>query len=169
MDLYEAIEKRFSVRTYLDKPVEEDKLRRILDAGRNSPSARNRQARKVVVVRDPKVRAALVKAAEQEWMSTAPIILAVVGLTPSDVMHCDVPTDPVDCAIVIDHMTLAASAEGLGSCWVGHFSQPAARDALNVPPMAKVIQLVTMGYAAGKQPPRTREPMEKVVSFDKFI
>src|ERR1035437_5659230 len=99
MDLYEAIEKRFSVRAYLPKPVEEDKLRRVLEAGRNSPSARNRQARKVVVVRDPKVRAALVKSAEQDWMATAPIILAVVGLTPGDTMHCDVPTDPVDCAI----------------------------------------------------------------------
>ena len=169
MDLYEAIAKRFSVRSYQDKPVEEDKLRRVLEAGRSSPSARNRQARKIVVARDPKVRAALVKAAEQEWMATAPIILAVVGLTPSDTMHCDVPTDPVDCAIAIDHMTLAAVAEGLGTCWVGHFKQAAARAALGVPPMAKIIELVTLGYPAALQPPRKREPLEKVVSFDRFI
>ena len=169
MDLYEAIDKRFSVRAYLPRPVEEDKLRRVLEAGRNSPSARNRQARKIVVVRDAKVRAALVKSAEQDWMSTAPVILAVVGLTPRDTMHCDVPTDPVDCAIAIDHMALAAAAEGLGTCWVGHFSQPAARDALRVPPTAKVIELVTLGYPAAAQPPRKREAFEKVVSFDRFI
>jgi len=169
MDLYEAIEKRFSVRAYKDRPVEEDKLRRVLEAGRNSPSARNRQARKIVVARDPKVREALVKAAEQEWMSSAPIILAVVGLTPGDTMHCDVPTDPVDCAIAIDHMTLAAVAEGLGTCWVGHFKQAAAREALGIPPMAKIVELVALGYPAVKQPPRKREPLEKVVSFDKFV
>ena len=169
MDLYEAIDKRFSVRAYLDKPVEEDKLRRVLEAGRNSPSARNRQARRIVVVRDEKVRAAVVKAAEQEWMSSAPVLLAVVGLTPNDTMHCDVPTDPVDCAIAIDHMTLAAVAEGLGTCWVGHFRQAACREALKVPPTAKIIELVALGYPAVQQPARKREPLEKVVSFDKFV
>jgi nitroreductase len=149
--------------------VEEDKLRRVLDAGRNSPSARNRQARQIVVARDAKVRVALVKAAEQEWMATAPIILAVVGLTPADTMHCDVPTDPVDCAIAIDHMTLAAVAEGLGSCWVGHFQQAACREALKVPPTAKIIELMALGYPAVQQPARKREPLEKVVSYDKFV
>jgi nitroreductase len=169
MDLYEAIQKRFSVRSYLPKGVEEDKLRRVLEAGRNSPSARNRQARRIVVVRDEKTRAAVVKAAEQEWMSSAPVILAVVGLTPNDTMHCEVPTDPVDCAIAIDHMTLAAVAEGLGTCWVGHFKQAACREALKVPPSAKIIELLALGYPAGSQPARKREPMEKVVSFDKFV
>jgi nitroreductase len=93
----------------------------------------------------------------------------VVGVTPSDVMHCGVPTDPIDCAICIDHMTLAAAAEGLGTCWVGHFSQPAARAALRVPPTATVIELVALGYPAVQQPPRKRELLEKVVAFDKFI
>lgn len=169
MDLYEAIQKRFSVRSYLPKPVEEDKLRRVLDAGRSAPSARNRQARRIVVVRDEKARAAVVKAAEQDWMSSAPIILAVVGLTPADTMHCEVPTDPVDCAIAIDHMTLAAVAEGLGSCWVGHFKQAACREALKVPPTAKIIELMALGYPAVHQPERKREPLEKVVSYDKFV
>jgi nitroreductase len=169
VDLYEAIDKRFSVRSYLNKPVEEDKLRRVLEAGRNSPSARNRQARRIVVARDPKVRSALVKAAEQDWMATAPILLAVVGLTPDDTMHCDVPTDPIDCAIAIDHMSLAAVAEGLGTCWVGHFSQPAAREALHVPPTAKIIQLVALGYPAASQPPRKRDGADKVIAFDRFI
>jgi len=168
MDLYEAIAKRYSVRAYQPRPVEEDKLRRVLEAGVDAPSARNRQARRIVVARDARVRAALVKAAGQEWMATAPIILAVVGLTPDDTMHCEVPTDPVDCAIAIDHMTLAAVAEGLGACWVGHFSQAQSREALGVPAPAKIIELVTLGYPASQQSMRRRERFDKIVSFDRF-
>jgi nitroreductase len=168
MDVYEAIANRFSARAYQPRPVEDDKLRRVLEAGVNSPSARNRQSRRFVVVRDEKVRAALVKASGQEWLAGAPVILAVVGLTPSDTMHCGVPTDPVDCAIAIDHMTLAAVAEGLGTCWVGHFQQAACREAIKAPPTVTVIELLALGYPAAHQPPRKREPMDKVVSFDKF-
>jgi nitroreductase len=168
MDIYEAIEKRFSVRAYANKPVEDDKLRRVLEAGRASPSARNRQARRTIVVRDPKTRAALVKANGQGWMDSAPVILAVVGLTPNDTMHCGVPADPVDCAIAIDHMTLAAVAEGLGTCWVGHFDQDESRKILGIPPTAKIIELVALGYPAAAQPPRRREPLERLVAYDKF-
>jgi nitroreductase len=68
MDLYEAIAKRYSVRAFQDKDVEESKLRRVLDAGRMAPSARNRQEWKFVVVRDPAVRAKLAEATEQDWI-----------------------------------------------------------------------------------------------------
>ncbi|HUU58050.1 MAG TPA: nitroreductase family protein, partial [Phycisphaerae bacterium] len=80
--------KRCSVRVFLDKPVEDDKLRRVLDAGRLSPSARNRQARKIVVVRDPERREALAAAADQAWIAKAPVLLAMVGTDPNSVMHC---------------------------------------------------------------------------------
>jgi nitroreductase len=170
MDIYEAIRKRCSVRTYRDEPVEEDKLRRILDAGRLSPSARNRQERRFVVVRDPACRKAIAKAAEQPWMAQAPVIIAAVGLTDY-VMSCGVPGDPVDCAIALDHMALAAVAEGLGTCWVGHFDQGACRNLLGVPAGATIIQLLTLGYAAGaaeKEAPKNRLAYDKVVCKETF-
>lgn len=169
MDLYEAIRKRYSVRSYEARDVEEDKLRRVLEAGRIAPSARNRQQWKFIVVRDPAVRAKLVAAAEQDWMKTAPVILAVVGLTDGEKMYCSVPTDPVDCAIAIDHMTLAAVAEGLGTCWVGHFRQEEAKKALGVPKGCTIIQLLPLGYPAG--PAKTEKPrkkFEEVVCWEKF-
>lgn len=166
MDVFEAIQTRCSVREYQDRPVEEEKLRRVLDAGRQAPSARNRQEWKFIVVRDPDVRAQIVSAAGQDWMASAPVILAVVGLT-GDTMFCEVPTDPVDCAIAIDHMTLAATAEGLGTCWVGHFDQAECRNILGVPDDCTIIELLPMGYPAGG--PRMKKPrkdFDEVVCFD---
>ncbi|HUS91844.1 MAG TPA: nitroreductase family protein [Phycisphaerae bacterium] len=168
MDLYEAIRERRSVRAYQERPVEDEKLRRVLEAGRLSPSARNRQERKFVVVRDARRRAAVAEAAGQPWLAQAPVILAVVGTTPEAVMHCGVPTDPVDCAIAMDHMTLAAVAEGLGTCWIGHFDQDACRRALGVPDGAKIIELLPMGYPAEQPPARPRKPIEEIVCPEAF-
>ncbi len=168
MDLYEAIKKRCSVRSYQDKPVGEDALHRILDAGRSAPSARNRQSWKFVVVRDAELRAALAEASGQKFLANAPVIIAVVGLTPEQTMFCGIPTDPVDCAIAIDHMTLAAVAEGLGTCWIGRFDQDACCNLLSVPPTAKIIELLTLGHPADKPSTKKRNPLEDVVCYDRF-
>jgi len=168
MDVYEAIKKRCSVRTYEDRPVEDDKLQRILDAGRHAPSGNNRQEWKFVVVRDEKLRSGLAKAADQAFVGQAPVVIAVVGLNPERVMACDIPADPVDCAIAIDHMTLAAVAEGLGTCWIGHFDQDASRKLLGVPASAKIIELLPMGYPAVAPKPKKRKDLSEVVCYDKF-
>ena len=168
MDLYEAIEQRYSVRAYEDRAVEEEKLERVLCAGRISPSARNRQERKFVVVRDPQRRAALAEAAGQPWVARAPVVLAVVGTGGEYVMHCGVPADPVDCSIAIDHMTLAAVAEGLGTCWLGHFDQDACRRILSVPPDATIIQLLALGYPVGDPPDKPRKTPDEVVCQETF-
>lgn len=168
MDVYEAIRARRSVRAYQDKAVEDDKLQRVLDAGRLSPSAGNRQERKFVVVRDAGRRQAVAEACGQAWMTQAPVIVAVVGTTPEAVMHCGVPTDPVDCAIAIDHMTLAAVAEGLGTCWIGHFTQDPCRRLLGVPDGAAIIELMTLGHPAESPGPRPRKPLDEVVCQEQY-
>jgi len=168
MEVYEAIRKRCSVRAYEDRDVEEDTLRRVLEAGRLAPSARNRQERKFVVVRDRERRRALAEAADQAWIARAPVIVAVVGTTPDAVMHCGVPTDPVDCAIAIDHMTLAAVAEGLGTCWLGHFNQDACRRLLDVPSDATIIELLAVGYPDGEPGPKRRKEFDEVVYQETF-
>ena len=168
MDIYEAIEKRYSVREYQDKSVEEDKLQRVLNAGRVAPSARNRQEWKFVVVRDPQMRRSLGEAADQAFLAAAPVIIAVVGLTPDKVMHCTVPADPVDCAVAIDHMTLTAVAEGLGTCWIGHFDQDSCCALLDVPSSAKIIEMLALGYPAGQGGTKKRKPAEEVICYERF-
>lgn len=168
MDVYEAIEKRYSVRSYQDRFIEDDKLERVLAVARDAPTARNRQQWKLVIVTDPRTRQELAEAADQPFLAQAPVILAMIGLTPEEMMYCQVPTDPVDCAIVLEHVALAAVAEELGTCWIGHFDQKACRKVLSVPASAWVIELMPIGYPAADQPPRKRKTLAELTCRDKF-
>lgn len=169
MDVYEAVEARCSVRSYQDRPIEEDKLQRILNAARLAPSARNRQEWKFVVVRDDGLRKALAEASEQPFVAEAPIVLAGVSTEPTHVMSCGVASAPVDCAIALEHIALAAAAEGLGTCWIGHFFQDQARKILHVPDSMQIIELMPLGYPAPSEGPRRpRKALEEVVSYDGF-
>ncbi len=170
MDVYEAIEKRCSVRDYADRAIEDPKLQRVLNAGRLAPSGRNGQHWRFLVVRDAARRAALAEAAEQPFLAQAPVIVAVVDTSGGHVMSCGVPAGPVDCAIAIDHMTLAATAEGLGSCWIGHFTQDACKSILDVPAEHCIIEMLVLGYAAegAAAGPKKRKPLDEIVTYDAF-
>ena len=169
MDLYEAIKLRYSVRSYLDKPVEQEKLDRILDAARLAPSGSNRQPWKFVVVRDAETRKKLVLAcSNQEFVGQAPVVIAGVGLMPDRIMSCGVPGDPVDVAIALEHVALAAAAEGLGTCWIGSFHQDQIRALLGIPANAKVIEVMTLGYPADHPRPKTRKSIRELVCHDQW-
>jgi len=117
MDVMEAIRRRRSVRSYRKDPVPDEKLKKILEAARLAPSARNSQNWKFVVVRDAARRKELAKAAaDQYFVGEAPVVIAAVALQPEYVMRCEVPAYAVDLAIAVDHMTLVAVEEGLGTC-----------------------------------------------------
>ena len=169
MDVAEAIQQRYSVRKYEDRPVEEPKLLAVLDAARLAPSGSNRQPWKFVVARDAVTRAKLADACNsQTFIGTAPVVIAACGTMPDRMMSCDVPGDPVDVAIAIDHMTLAAVAEGLGSCWIGHFDQDACCELLGVPPTARIIELLTLGYPESSEPTKPRKTLDEVVCYEAF-
>ena len=168
MDVYEAMEKRYSVRSYQDREVEQEALERVLNAGRIAPSATNAQDWKFVVAQSGELIAALAKAADQPFLAEAPVIVAAVATNPDRLMHCGVASGPVDCAIALDHMTLAAVAEGLGTCWIGHFDQDACCELLGVPPTGRIIELLTLGYPADSPKQKSRKPLGEVVSYDTF-
>ena len=170
MNVYEAIKKRRSVRSYQDRPVEKEVLERILEAARMAPSAKNRQAYKLVVVTDKEIRKQLAIAAyNQHFVAEAPVVIVAVGLTPKEIMRCGIPADPVDVAIAIDHITLAAVEEGLGTCWIGAFEQEEVCKILNIPSQYKVIELLTLGYPADSGPrQKYRKPLEELVCYQKF-
>lgn len=147
MDVYEAIKLRKSVRAFEDKPVEQDKLDRILEAARLAPSASNRQEWRFVVVTDREKRAKLVDAARnQRFVGEAPIVIACCAETNQHVMPCGHKSFPVDVAIAIDHLTLAAVAEGLGTCWIGAFSPEEVRKILGIPDHIEIVELLPLGY-----------------------
>ncbi|MGB2988125.1 MAG: nitroreductase family protein [Phycisphaerae bacterium] len=167
MDVIEVIRKRRSVRTYADKPVERDKIERLLEAARLAPSASNRQEWRFLVVADPKRRAALAKAANnQAFVAQAPVVIAACAETDGHVMRCGQPSYPIDVAIAIDHMTLQAAAEGLGTCWIGAFYEDQAKQILGIPEEIRVVELLTVGYPAGPPTPLSRLPLEKIVHWE---
>lgn len=168
MDIYEVIRKRKSVRSYLDKPVEKEKLQRILEAARLAPSASNRQEWRFVVVTDPDTRAKLVEAASgQAFVGRAPVVIACCAETDGHIMKCGHPSFLVDAAIAIDHLTLAAAAEGLGTCWIGAFDQGAVKSLLGIPNEIEVVELLPLGYPedAGLKE-KKRFPMTTIVHWE---
>ena len=169
MDFLELVTSRYSVRSYEDRPVEREKLDRILEAVRLAPSGSNRQPWKFVVVRDPDTRSRLVPACYgQKFVAEAPVVIAGVGLMPDRVMRCDIPGDPVDVAIAMEHLALAAAAEGLGTCWIGAFYQDQVREVLGIPETAKVVQCMTLGYPADAPRPKSRKPLGEIVCYDRW-
>jgi nitroreductase len=169
MDVHEAILKRKSIRNYKDEPIPENKLQKVLEAARLAPSAANQQEWKFVVVRDAEKRRHLSIAAQgQTHVARAPAVIAGVATGTERIMLCGVPTYPVDLAIALDHMTLAAVNEGLGSCWIGHFSQEQVREILGIPDNYTVVCLLTLGIPAEPGRPKLRKPLNEVICFDSF-
>lgn len=169
MAILDVIRSRRSIRSYLQKPVEEEKLLRVLDAGRLAPSARNRQDWRFVVVTGDEDRGKLMKASHnQSFVGHAPVIIAACGTGTDYVMACGQPAYVIDVAIAIDHMTLQAVSEGLGTCWIGKFDEQSVKELLGIPEGVRVVELLTLGYPSGEASPSFRKPLDEVVSFGRW-
>ena len=166
MELKEIITKRRSVRAYEDKPVPEESLRNILEAARLAPSARNNQSWKFVVVREDKRRQELTQAADREFVAEAPVVIAAVATEPEYIMACGVPSYAVDLSIAVTHMILAAVDEGLGTCWLGAFSQQRVKEILKIPGKYRVVALLTLGFPRGEMKVKTRKSLEEIVCYE---
>jgi len=169
MELKEAITKRQSIRDYQDKPVPEEKLRNVLEAARLAPSANNMQPWKFVVVTDSQRRQELARAANrQTFVGEAPVVIAAVATEPESVMSSGVPRYPVDVAIAVDHMTLAAVDEGLGTCWIGAFSQQRVKEILNIPDRCRVVALLPLGFPTAETAIKLRKSLGEIVCYETF-
>ncbi|KPL17365.1 MAG: nitroreductase [candidate division Zixibacteria bacterium SM23_81] len=169
MNVYEAIKTRRSIRSYEDRPVEEDKLHRILEAARLAPSASNLQEWRFVVVRDAHIRKKLMEAAKgQRFVGEASVVIACCAKTDQHVMTCGQMCYPIDVAIAIDHMTLAAVEEGLGTCWIGAFFADQVREILGIPENVPVVELLTLGYPASVPGPSSRLPFDTIIKYERW-
>ncbi len=169
METFEAIRTRRSVREYRSEPVPEEKLKKILEAARLAPSAHNSQDWKFVVVKEKQKRKRLAEAAlNQNFIGEAPVVIVAIALNPNEIMSSGVPTYAVDLAIAVDHMTLVAADEGLGSCWIGAFDQEEVKKILNVPEEYKIVTLLPIGFPADKRQPKSRKRLEEIVGYDNF-
>ena len=168
MSVMEAIRTRKSIRAYADKPVEEEKLNMILEAGRLAPSASNRQEWRFVIVRGLETREKLTEAASgQAFVGKAPIVIVACADTDGHMMKCGQPCYPIDVAIALDHMTLAAVELGLGTCWIGMFEEKRVKKILDIPEKIRVVGLMPLGYPVNPSAvEKKRLPLDRIVKYE---
>jgi len=171
MDIYEAIRERTSVRSYTSKPVEEEKLKKILDAARLAPSGKNGQPWIFIVVTDEEMRKKLVPACKgQEFIAQAPVVIVACGREELAYKKMGGYWNslPVDIGIALEHLMLAAAAEGLGTCWIGAFYEEEVRKLLSIPEDVKILALTPVGYPAGEKQTRPRKSLEEIVMYERW-
>jgi len=167
MTVDEAIRNRRSIRDYRPDPVPERDLLAVLEAGRLAPSANNKQEWRFVIVRDHERRQAMMRAASnQKFVGRAPVVIACCAETDRRVMRCGQLAYPIDVAIAVDHMTLAAHERGLGTCWIGSFSADEVRTVLGIPAAIEIVQLLTLGYPAAPGRVRERLPLSEIARYE---
>jgi len=167
MEIIEAIRARRSIRSYKDRSIEEEKLERVLDAGRLAPSARNLQDWKFIVVKDKEKRQRLSEAAMgQPYVAIAPVVIAACATETENIMPCGQYCYPIDVAIAVDHMSLAAMAEGLGTCWIGAFHEDKVLEILGIPEKIRVVVMLTLGYPDESPLARSRKKLAEIVAYD---
>lgn len=170
MDVLSTIKGRRSIRKYSTQPVEEEKLLKILEAARLSPSAHNHQNWKFIIVKNPATKEKLVEAAfGQSFLGEAPIILVSCGTETESIMYCGQYRYTVDLSIATAYMILEAYELGLGTCWMGRFDEQKVKDILEIPENARVVAITPIGYPKEDPAQRPRKNIKEIVCYEKYV
>ncbi len=175
----ELVNKRYSVRDYLDKPVEREKIELCLESARLAPSACNSQPWKFIVVDDPELKNTLCDRIfsgpyiTNKFAKEAPVIVIVVSekanfLSRVGGMLRDTRYYLIDIGIAVEHFVLQATELGLGTCWLGWFNEKEAKKVLSIPEEKKIDVVLSVGYPAKPQPKRIRKSLQEISSFNKI-
>ncbi len=174
MDFYEVIKTRRSVRSYKKDDIPEDVLKRVLNAARIAPSGSNRQPWRFIVIKDEQRKKKIAELCHnQSFIAQAPVVIAGCGRN----IHYNRGewmgdySVLVDVAIAFDHLTLAARAEGLGTCWIGSFDNDAIKNFLGIPADYNVVALTPLGYPASDNAfheTKDRLALEELVFYEKW-
>ena len=182
MDLSGLVQHRKSIRGYLDKAVEREKVMMCLEAARVAPSACNSQPWKFIIVDDRELKKKLCDGAfsgiysMNTFCKTAPVIAAVVSekskfLSKIGGTFRGTKYYLIDIGIAGEHFVLQAEDLGLGTCWIGWFNERAVKSILKVPQNKKIDILISLGYYDKEKmrPKHNRKPMDKIASFNSYL
>ncbi len=170
MEFSELISKRYSVRAYRPDLVEDEKLEKVLEAARLAPTACNNQPFWFVVVHTEGRKDDLKRIYKAVWFSDAPIVICGCAVTSEGWVrsydgknHCD-----LDVAIAMDHLILAATELGLGTCWIAAFDPAAAKEVLGLPEGVEPVIFTPLGYPADAPREKSRKALSEIVRREKF-
>jgi len=163
---------RRSIRRYGDRPVEEEKLREVLEAARLAPSWANMQCWTYIVVRDPGVKEAVAATLEgnpiQKAITAAPVLIVACADPERSGNVNGQPYYMLDIGISMQQLMLEAWNQGLGTCWVGWIKEDEIRSVLGVPENIRVVALTPLGYPAVLPDAPPRRPLEDIVRHDRW-
>lgn len=179
MEILSLIQSRRSIRKYKAKPVEDEKIKIMLESARLAPSGGNTQPWNFIIVRSDKKKEQLVKASHnQKWMLQAPVFIVCVAdarmrlknqneiVFDEDSPESELKKIIRDTTISVEHLVLQAVSIGFSTCWVAYFKQKDIRPLLNIPSDKYVISIVVVGYGDENPPPRPRKPLKEMVHFE---
>lgn len=167
MEFSDVIRKRYSVRSYKSDLVDEQKLQLVLEAARLAPTAANRQPFRLIVIHTAGRETELRRIYNQIWFVQAPLIICACSISNEAWVRCDGKNySDVDVAIAMDHLVLAATDVGLGSCWIAAFDPAAAREVLGLPDSMEPIAFTPLGYAANQIRPRKRKTLAEIIKYE---
>ena len=165
MSFFALVKKRYSVREFTNQKVEKEKIKKILKTANLAPSAVNYQPWHFIVITEEGLKKSIAKAYPRSWFQEAPVIIAACGDHSQSWKrrdgkdHCD-----VDVAIAVDHLTLAAADQGLGTCWVCAFDARMVEEVLKLPSHLEAVALIPLGY-----PQKTEAPEKKRKDWDEIV
>jgi len=167
MSLVDVILGRRSIRRYEQKEIPKDVLNQILEAGRQAPSAANRQPWHFIVITDYEIKKELSKGLVNRHITNS--AFTVVGCAYTGLWNIGTRKwSIVGTSIALENMVIAAWAMGVGSCWIGDFRENKVKQLLNIPDKWKVVALVSFGYPAERPEAKRRKPIEEIVGFNRF-
>lgn len=167
MEFSELITKRYSVRSYLPKEIEEEKLAQILESMRMAPTAANRQPFRIILIHTAEKEEELKKIYNRDWFVAAPMVVCVCGMLDEAWVRKDGKCYvDVDVAIVVDHMTLMAANLGLGTCWIANFKLDAAKEVLGTPDSVIPLIFTPLGYPADSPKPKERKAIADLIRYE---
>jgi len=170
VDVFEAIRARRSVRRFMREPIAPEVLEELLSAAVLAPSAGNAQPWRFIVVRDPQLKEGLVAAAYgQSFLGEAPVVIVVCAdlerarrayRERGETLYC-----LQDTAAAVQNLLLAATAKGLGTCWVGAFDEGRVAELLGLPRGLRPVALIPVGRPAESPRPRPRRPLSELIEY----
>jgi nitroreductase len=165
MSFLDLILSRRSIRRYEIKDISEEVLLQILEAGRQAPSAVNRQPFRFVVVKDHEIMKNLCDNLITRFVKYAPV--AIVGCADVKSLLTG-KWAVVDTTIAMQNMVIAAWTLGIGSCWIGACNEEEVKKMLKIPDKWKIVALITFGYPAEQPKPRKKKSIEELFNFNSF-
>ncbi|MCF6367106.1 MAG: nitroreductase family protein [Bacteroidales bacterium] len=179
MTFIELAKKRQSNRTYLNKPVEKEKIIKCVEAARAAPSACNSQPWKFIIVDSPELKSKLAQTTSNKLLplnhftNQAPVLVVIIneGSNFTATLGNKIKNrnfSLIDIGIAAEHFCLQATELNLGTCMLGWFKEKEVKNLLNIPEKKRPELIITIGYPADKQRKKKRKKIEQIMSYNKY-